>query len=66
MERKFWAVGAAEKMFNFAMGTILGKDFAQARVHTNHSTCAFGTHAVICMHLCFCKTLSQDCPHGEI
>ena len=26
----------------------------------------FGTHAVICMHLCLCKTLSQDCPHGEI
>ena len=47
MEMKFWAVGAAEKMFNFAMGTILGKDFAQARVHTNHSTCAFGTRAVM-------------------
>jgi hypothetical protein len=25
-----------------------------------------GTRAVICMHLCLCKTLSQDCPHGEI
>ena len=24
------------------------------------------TRAVICMHLCLCKTLSQDCPHGEI
>ena len=22
--------------------------------------------AVICMHLCLCKTHSQDCPHGEI
>ena len=32
----------------------------------HHSTCAFGTRAVICMHLCLCKTLSQDCPHGEI
>ena len=25
-----------------------------------------GPRAVICMHLCLCKTLSQDCPHGEI
>ena len=25
-------------MSNFAMGTILGKGFAQAKVHTNHST----------------------------
>ena len=32
----------------------------------HHSTCAFGTRAVICIHLCLCKTLSQDCPHGEI
>ena len=32
----------------------------------HHSTCAFGTRAVICMHLCLCKTLSQDCPHGEV
>ena len=39
----------------------MGKGFAQAQVHTNHST-----RAVICMHLCLCKTLSQDCPHGEI
>ena len=38
---------------NFAMGTILGKGFAQALVHTSQ-------------HLCLCKTLSQDCPHGEI
>ena len=22
--------------------------------------------AVICMHLCLCKTLSQDCPHGKV
>ena len=27
-------------MSNFAMGTILGKGFAQAKVHTNHSTSA--------------------------
>ena len=35
------------------MGKILGKGFAQALVHTSQ-------------HLCFCKTLSQDCPHDEI
>ena len=28
------------QMSNFAMGTILGKGFAQAQVHTNHSTSA--------------------------
>ena len=27
-------------MSNFAMGTILDKGFAQAQVHTNHSTSA--------------------------
>ena len=27
---------------NFAMGTILGKGFPQALVHTVHSTCAHG------------------------
>ena len=53
-------------MSNFSMGTILGKDFPQALVHTVHSTCAFGTRAMNCMHLCLWKTLSQDCPHGEI
>ena len=26
-------------MSNFAMGTILGKDFVQAQVHTLHSCC---------------------------
>ena len=35
------------------MGTILGKGFAQAQVHTSQ-------------HLCLCKMLSQDCPHGDI
>ena len=40
-------------MSNFAMGTILGKGFAQAQV-------------LWCMHECLCKTLSQDCPHGEV
>ena len=30
-------------MCNFAMGTILGKGFAQALVHTVHSTRAFDT-----------------------
>ena len=34
-------------MSNFAMGTILGKGFAQAQVHTNHSTSAKGTSAVM-------------------
>ena len=29
------------------MGTILGKGFAQAQVHTNHSTSAEGTSAVM-------------------
>ena len=48
------------------MGTISGMGFAQAQVHTNHSTSAKGTSAVICMHLCLCKTLSQDCPYGEV
>ena len=32
---------------NFAMGTILGKGFAEAQVHTNHSTSAEGTSAVM-------------------
>ena len=32
---------------NFAMGTILGKGFAHAQVHTNHSTSAKGTSAVM-------------------
>ena len=26
----------------------------------------FGTRAMNCMHLCLWKTVSQDCPHGEI
>ena len=26
----------------------------------------FGTRAMNCMHLCLWKTLSQDCPHGEV
>ena len=30
----------------------------------HHST--FGTCAGFCMHLCLCKTHSQDCPHGEV
>ena len=34
-------------MSNFTMGTILGKGFAQAQVHTNHSTSAEGTSAVM-------------------
>ena len=32
----------AGAMSNFAMGTILGKGFPQALVHTVHSTCACG------------------------
>ena len=35
------------------MGTILEKGFAQALVHASQ-------------HLCLCKILSQNCPHGEI
>ena len=31
------------EMSNFAMGTILGKGFPQAQVHTVHSTSAEGT-----------------------
>ena len=38
---------------NFAMGTILEEGFAKALVRTSQ-------------HLCLCKTLSQDCPHGKI
>ena len=34
-------------MSNFTMGKILGKGFAQAQVHTNHSTSAEGTSAVM-------------------
>ena len=48
------------------MGTILGKYFPQSLVRTIHSTCAFGTCAMNCMHLWLWKTLSHDCPHGEI
>ena len=49
------------EMSDFTMGTILGKGFPQAQVHTVHSTSAMN-----CMHNCLWKTLSQDCPHGEI
>ena len=31
-----------------------------------HVSSYFSTCAMNCMHLCFWKTLSQDCPHGEI
>ena len=48
------------------MGTILGKDFPQALVHTVHSMSAEGTSAMKCMHLCLWKTISQDCPYGKI
>ena len=34
-------------VYIFAMGTILGKGFAQAQVHTNHSTSAKGTSALM-------------------
>ena len=44
----------------------LDMGFAQALVHTVHSTRAFGTRAMNCMHLCLCKTHSRDCPHAEI
>ena len=53
-------------MSNFAMGTILGKGFPQAQVHTVHSTSAEGTSAMNGMHECLWKILSQDCPHGEV
>ena len=39
--------GNVNGMSNFAMGTILGKGFAQAQAHTNHSTSAKGTSAVM-------------------
>ena len=39
------------------MGTISGMGFAQAQVHTNHSTSAEGTSAVM---------YARDCPHGEV
>ena len=35
------------KMSNFTMVTILGKGFAQAQMHTNHSMSAEGTSAVM-------------------
>ena len=53
-------------MSDFTMGTILGKGFAQAQVHTVNCTSAKGTSATDCMHECLSTTLSQDCPHGEI
>ena len=56
----------SQSMSNFSMGTISGMGFAKALVHTVHSTCAFGTRAMNCMHLCLCKTHSRDCPHAEI
>ena len=42
---------------NFAMGTILGKGFPQAQVHTVHSTSAEGTRAMNECDKCFWKTL---------
>ena len=42
---------AATRECNFTMGTILGKGFAQALVHTVNSTRAFGTCAIDRMHL---------------
>jgi hypothetical protein len=45
------------EMSNFAMGTILGKGFPQAQMHTVHSTSA---------DECLWKSLSQDCPHGKV
>ena len=40
------------------METILEKGFAQAQVPL--------TLVLWCMHECLCKTLFQDCPHGEV
>ena len=57
---------AATRECDFTIGTILGKGFAQALVPTVNSTRAFGTRAIDRRHLCLSKTLSQDCPHGEI
>ena len=45
-------------MSNFAMGTILAKGFAQAQVHTNHSTSVEGTSAV--MYACNPVTAGED------
>ena len=47
------------ELSNFTMGKISG-------IH--HSTCAYGTRAVICMHLCLCKTsFPKIVPgHGEV
>ena len=53
-------------MSDFRMGTILGKGFAQAQVHTVNSTSAEGTSAIDSMHECLSKTLSQNSPHAEI
>ena len=49
--------------YNFAMETILVKGFAQALVHTVHSTRAFGTRDI---NSVMSKIISQNCPHGEI
>ena len=53
-------------MSDFRMGTIWGKGFAQAQVHTVNSTSAEGTSVIDIMHECLSKTLSPNCPHAEI
>ena len=51
-------------MSNFAMGTILGKGFPQAQVHTNHSTSAEGTSAVMYARKAVCTEISKKkCLH---
>ena len=45
-------------MSDFRMGTIWGKGFAQAQVHTVNSTSAEGTSVIDIMHECLSKTLS--------
>jgi hypothetical protein len=50
--------------WGLSKGSFSGTLLTVHSVH--HCTCAFSNRAVICMHLCFCKTLSQNCPLGEI
>ena len=66
ISKNFYGRRNPMEMSDFCMGTILGKGFVQALVHNVNSTRAFGTRAINSMHLCLSKTLSQDCPHGEI
>ena len=44
-----------------------GKEFCtSSRVHSSQHSCLWHLCYKFCIHLCLSKTLSQNCPHGEI